>query len=182
MNERKQSEEQGSATSVAAPFFWYERVLNVIDRVSSVGVMTAMAMMTAVISSQVFFRYVLNSSLDWGEELPRICFVFVVLLAIPLGIKRGSHVGIDILANFLSVRWNQIIYRFNLLLIIALMCLAGYYAVFMAQSIWDQLFYTLPVSTGVLYVGVIISTTHSVMHLLRLIWAGPPITSSFADK
>ena len=30
--------------------------------------------------------------------------------------------------------------------------------------------------------GVIISTTHSVMHLLRLFWAGPPVTSTFADK
>lgn len=144
--------------------------------------MTAMAAMAVVISLQVFFRYVLNSSLVWGEELPRVCFVFVILLAIPLGIKRGSHVGIDLLPDLLGGRWNQIIYRINLLLIIALMCIAGYYAVIMAQSIWDQLFYTLPISTGVLYVGVIISTAHSVLHLLRLLWTGRPMAATFVDK
>lgn len=181
MSEPKQSNEPGPATSVAGPAVLYDRVLNLIDRVSSVGVMTAMAVMAIVISLQVFFRYVLNSSLDWGEELPRLCFVFVILLAIPLGIKRGSHVGIDFLPGFLTARWNRIIYRFNFILIIGLMSIAGYYAVIMTGNTWDQLFYTLPVSTGVFYVGVIISAVHSIMHLLRLVWTGGPMAPTFDD-
>ena len=58
-----------------------------------------MAVLTIVVVLQVFYRYVLNDSLRWGWDIPRLCFIWVILLSIPLGIRYNAHVGIDIVVQ-----------------------------------------------------------------------------------
>src|SRR3569623_508121 len=53
--------------------------------------------MVTVVSIQVALRYVFNSSLDWADELARLCFVWSIFIAIPLGIKSGAHIGIEMI-------------------------------------------------------------------------------------
>ena len=48
--------------------------------------------MVLVVSAQVVIRYVFNDSLDWADEVSRIAFVWTIFLAIPLGIRDGTHV------------------------------------------------------------------------------------------
>jgi len=55
--------------------------------------------------TQVFFRYVLNASLSWPEELARWAFVWLVFLGMAIGVHRGSHIAIDLLARFLPKGW-----------------------------------------------------------------------------
>jgi hypothetical protein len=61
----------------------------VIDRlVEGVSVATLLAAcLLAVV--QVFFRYVLNNSLPWPEEVARLGFVWVVFLGMALGDPSG---------------------------------------------------------------------------------------------
>ncbi|MEQ9814565.1 MAG: TRAP transporter large permease subunit [Azospirillaceae bacterium] len=56
---------------------------------------------------QVFFRYVLNDSLSWPEELVRWCFVWMVFLGLPLGIARDSHINIDLVSRRLEGRAKE---------------------------------------------------------------------------
>jgi tripartite ATP-independent transporter DctM subunit len=50
---------------------------------------------------QVFFRYGLNSSLPWPEELARWCFVWLIFVGVSLGVRRDTHIRIDLLARSL---------------------------------------------------------------------------------
>jgi TRAP-type C4-dicarboxylate transport system permease small subunit len=54
------------------------------------------ALMTAVVALQVFFRYGLNQSLFWSEELARYLLVWLSLLGASVAYYRRMHVGIDI--------------------------------------------------------------------------------------
>ena len=63
---------------------WVERLL--------FGLGFAMAMIVAV---QVFFRYVLNHSLFWSEELARYLLVWLTFLGASVAYYRGAHPGID---------------------------------------------------------------------------------------
>ena len=58
--------------------------------------------------TQVFFRYVLNASLSWPEELARWAFVWMVFLGMALGVHRNSHIAIDVLRRNLGDRWQSI--------------------------------------------------------------------------
>ncbi|QGP93695.1 2,3-diketo-L-gulonate TRAP transporter small permease protein YiaM [Neomoorella glycerini] len=56
---------------------------------------------TAIASAflQVIFRYVLNNSLTWSEELTRYLFIWVVFMAAPVALVRKMHMGVDIIFN-----------------------------------------------------------------------------------
>ncbi|MCG6882679.1 MAG: TRAP transporter large permease subunit [Silicimonas sp.] len=72
------------------------RIAFLIDRlVEAVSVATLLAAcLLAVV--QVFFRYVLNNSLPWPEEVARLGFVWVVFLGMALAIHRDAHLRIDL--------------------------------------------------------------------------------------
>lgn len=57
---------------------------------------------------QVFFRYVLNYSLSWTEEVGRYSFVWITFVGAALCVKNESHIGLDLLVKRLSHR-NQFI-------------------------------------------------------------------------
>ena len=58
--------------------------------------------MALVVALQVFFRYVLNHSLFWSEELARFMLVWLSFLGASTAYKRGLHPGVDVLTSRLS--------------------------------------------------------------------------------
>lgn len=72
-------------------------------------VVIAIAMiMTAVVVCQVFFRYVLNASLFWSEELARYLLVWLTFLGASVAYRSGSHPGIDVLVNRLPSGFRRL--------------------------------------------------------------------------
>ncbi|MDO5111139.1 MAG: TRAP transporter small permease [Clostridia bacterium] len=47
----------------------------------------------------VFFRYVLNSSLTWVEELGCYLFVWFSLVGVAYSTKTGAHLRVDVVVN-----------------------------------------------------------------------------------
>ncbi|MBU1002235.1 MAG: TRAP transporter small permease [Proteobacteria bacterium] len=58
--------------------------------------------MALVIGLQVFFRYALNDSLFWSEELGRMCLVWLTFIGATVAYRRGAHIGVDVLTSRLS--------------------------------------------------------------------------------
>jgi TRAP-type C4-dicarboxylate transport system permease small subunit len=151
----------------------YSAVLERVDAAAKWAVIAAMAAMIAVVSLQVALRYLLNTSLDWSDEVSRLLFVWSIFLAIPLGIREGAHVGIDILAGRLPPavrRWLAIATSLAAALVMAVLL---YETIAVARETWDENLPTLDVSTGWFLVAVGISAGHSVLHLVQLTWRVP---------
>ncbi len=55
--------------------------------------------MAIIVAVQVFFRYVLNQSLFWSEELARYLLVWLTFLGASCAYYRHAHPGVDILYN-----------------------------------------------------------------------------------
>lgn len=53
--------------------------------------------MALIVVVQVFFRYVLNHSLFWSEELARYLLVWLTFLGASVAYRRELHPGIDVL-------------------------------------------------------------------------------------
>lgn len=66
---------------------WAERVLVVLG-----------VAMAGIVAAQVFFRYALNSSLFWSEELARYLLVWLTFLGATVAYRRGANPGIDALS------------------------------------------------------------------------------------
>ncbi|MFA7505447.1 MAG: TRAP transporter small permease [Burkholderiaceae bacterium] len=54
----------------------------------------------------VFFRYVLQDSLTWSDEVAMLCFSWVTLLAAALLVREGGHVRVELIEAALP--WSLI--------------------------------------------------------------------------
>ncbi len=64
--------------------------------------------MAFIVALQVFFRYVLNQSLFWSEELARYLLVWLTFLGASVAYRRKVHPGIDMLSARLSPWWQKL--------------------------------------------------------------------------
>lgn len=60
--------------------------------------------MTTIIAAQVFFRYVLNSSLIWSEPASVMIMGWFIFLGAAVGIREGYHLSFDVLLLILPQR------------------------------------------------------------------------------
>lgn len=73
-------------------------------------------------------RYVFNRPPSWTEELALLCFTWVSLLMLALGVRQAFHARIDLLANQLSRSWSETLNCLVLLMTAgfgAFLCMGG---------------------------------------------------------
>lgn len=58
-----------------------------------------LAAMTFMTGINVFFRYVLESSIDWSFELTTFLFAWLIFLGAAWGVRIGAHIGVDVLVK-----------------------------------------------------------------------------------
>ena len=148
------------------------RALDTADRAVRIVVMVSMAAMVVVVSAQVLLRYAFNTSLDWGEDIARMLFVWAIFLAIPLGIREGAHIGIELVVRKFPVLGQRLLTRVMAILAIGLMAVICWQAAILIVDQWDENLPTLSVPTSLFMVPVCIGAALSVLHLLRLAIAG----------
>jgi TRAP-type C4-dicarboxylate transport system permease small subunit len=157
------------------------RALDGIDTVSRWVIVAALAVMAATVSAQVFFRYVLNDSIDWADEVSRLTFVWVIFLGIPHGLKYGSHVGIDLVVNLLPAGAQQAIFRLCSAGAAALMVVVAWQGILVAHETWDQPLPTINAPAALFYIAVIVSAVHCTLHLIRFTLGVSPAAESDAE-
>jgi TRAP-type C4-dicarboxylate transport system permease small subunit len=133
----------------------------------------AMAVMVAVVGSQVALRYGFNSSLDWADEIARLSFVWSIFLAIALGIKTGSHIGIEVLVARLPALLRSGLARLVALVCAAALLLVAWESAQVAYDQWDELMGAVKASTGWFLVPLIVGGVHGGLHLLWIVLNGP---------
>ncbi|MFN2331680.1 MAG: TRAP transporter small permease [Halomonas sp.] len=149
-----------------------KRLIERIDMATYGAIVVAMALMTTFISLQVFWRYVLGSSIDSANELSRLFFVWAIFLAIPHGVKHGVHVGIDLFVMMMPETLREGLYRFTAgvsALLMLMVMLGGWVA---TLDNWRHLMPTLPVTSAVYFIAVMICGAHAFLHLALLAWGG----------
>ena len=146
-----------------------------LDWASRQFVVAAFAVLVVVVSLQVLFRYFLNLSLDWADEVGRLTFVWAAFLGVPHGVKSGAHVGINFVAKLLPPQPLAWLFRASCIACAALMAVVCWQSVLIARETWDQLMPVLDFSTGWFYVAITVSGAHSVAHFALLAWDHAPV-------
>ena len=80
----------------------YSKFLDVIERVQKAILAVSVPVMVFIMMYQVVLRYVFSNSNAWSEELTRYLFIFNVMFASAIAVRRNSHLQIDILINLLK--------------------------------------------------------------------------------
>ncbi|WP_092158746.1 TRAP transporter small permease [Maridesulfovibrio ferrireducens] len=73
--------------------------LKYLDKIEEIFSSSCLAVMALIIAVQVFQRYVLQSSLDWSEELARYLFIWSVYVGCSYATQADRHLEVTILRN-----------------------------------------------------------------------------------
>jgi TRAP-type transport system small permease protein len=151
----------------------YSRALDALDRLARKVIVAASAAMILIVTLQVVLRYGFNSSIDWSEEISRLLFVWCMFLAIPLGIREGAHVGIELLVTHIAPAARITLAKACALGGAAMMVVVFWQAISVAALTWDEMMQSLNLSTNWFMVPVAIAAAHSFLHFIQLVWRAP---------
>lgn len=70
-----------------------------LERVTDALMIALFAMIFALVLAQIVCRYIFDSPLVWSEELARMAFMWLGMLAWSLGSRRRSHIAITLVAD-----------------------------------------------------------------------------------
>lgn len=128
----------------------------------------AAGIMVVVVTAQVVARYGFNSSFDWADEVSRLAFVTTIFIAIPLGIRDGTHVGIDLIVNRLPVLPRRFIKRLTSALAGVMLLIITWATFQVAGATWSERLGAINITSSVFFFPVIAGALHSALHLLHL--------------
>lgn len=153
---------------------WPAQALHGLDQLVTGLLLAAVAVMVSVVSAQVALRYGFNRSIDWADEIGRLAFVWAIFLAVPLGVRQGAHIGIDIVADKLPAAWRAALKRVAAAISALMMAAIAWAALGVAREQWDEMMATVDWSVGWFIVPVGLGALLSALHLLRIVIVGPP--------
>jgi len=76
-------------------------------------------MIIVIILAAVFFRYVLNRSLFWSDEVVRYLFVWFTLWGSALVLRDRRHIRVEFFVELLPQRWQRRVELAGLALVVA---------------------------------------------------------------
>jgi TRAP-type transport system small permease protein len=128
------------------------RLFAALERVVIASLMAAIALLTL---AQVFWRYGLQSPLQWSEEVARYCFVWVTFLgAAALMRMREGHPAIDTLYLHVGPRMQRVMDITSRLAVIAASLAIAVGGFRMVQLQWQQLSPSLEIPMAWIYAAM----------------------------
>ncbi len=85
-----------------------DRVVQFVDHIGRILITAGVAIIACVMVAQVFFRYVLNSSLEWSEELCIYTLMYIVFIGAFMLVRNWEHISITVFVNMLPFKWKAI--------------------------------------------------------------------------
>ena len=85
-----------------------------------------LAGMTLILGIQIFFRFVLNNSLTWSEELARFMFIWSTFLSIGFCLKENISLKIDTFVTLFPQKIQKLILLIGDILMFAFFVYMGH--------------------------------------------------------
>ena len=112
---------------------FYLSILNLIDaivqpliKLCKIAVISCVLSIALIVSTSIFFRYVLNNSITWSEEIAKYLMVWMVFVGAPVAMVQSRHIAIEMFPNLFRPRIRALIFLIVNLLIVLTMAFWTY--------------------------------------------------------
>jgi TRAP-type C4-dicarboxylate transport system permease small subunit len=133
-----------------------EQLLDRLDRVVEWLIAALVAVMVVVGFLQIANRFVLNISLSWSEELQRYMHIWIVFLAIPVGYRRGAHLGMNMLLERMTRRLHDALVTLQEILWLVLAVAIAWFATRIMEVAQNQSSSTLGITMDWIYLAQVV--------------------------
>lgn len=97
-----------------------DKALEVVFKIMKVLLVIILVAMTGILMAHIFFRYVLNNSLTWSEELLKIMLVWFGMLSVAVLAARREHVAIVVFKGLMPKKVQDFLTKLTQLLIVGI--------------------------------------------------------------
>lgn len=124
------------------------------------------AVMVIVVFLQVVFRFIIQSSLAWSEEMARYLLIWITFLGASIGIKKKSHIGVEVVVNLFSEKIQAFIRIITNVITMTFL---------VAVIIWSQRLLTIvsqqrspamEISMAIPYAAIVVSSVLMALYIL----------------
>ena len=152
-----------------------KKIENVIDRIEGALSVILFLVMVFVVCWSVLCRYVLKISFLQGEELARYLMIYIVYIGSSIGVKKGSHIGVEVFVDLLPEKIRRKVKicteTFCALMFIAVFVLSIQMMIHLIET--HQMTTTTHIPTYVVFicipVSLLLGTVHYLVHIAELI-------------
>ena len=148
------------------------KLLRTVDKFEEILASLSLAVMVVLISMQVFFRYVLDNSLIWSEELSRYLLIWAVYIGCSFAAKEDRHLEVTFIRTLLGPRGNRVIISFSYLVTIIFCGFCVIWGVEMLEFLGrtGQRTQTLGVSVYWVYLSLTVGMALMGFRMLQRLW------------
>jgi TRAP-type C4-dicarboxylate transport system permease small subunit len=117
----------------------WRRFMDLITRWTEIATIVILAALVAVIAASVIMRYAFGATMFYAEELSRYLLVWIVFFASSLAIRNGSHVGVELVRQWLPPPARRLmVYLSHALLFLFLAALGLISVIYLVPPLWTQ--------------------------------------------
>lgn len=131
-----------------------------------VAVCTILVALVAVTFSQVVFRYVLQASLSWSEELARFLLMWLAALSTAYAMKTGAHFALHFVVDRTPPAMRRLIGSAVALSAAAFLAVFAYQSLRFAIEVHDMLAPATRMSMAVPYSSAFVGSTLTLYYVL----------------
>lgn len=142
-----------------------KRIEKALITVNRMLVAAALAAIFLIVFSNVVGRYVLGSSLAWGEEVARFLMIFGAFAGAGLALREGRLVEIDLFVSILPKRLDRPI-RWCVVLVMGMfMALVAWFGIRFVAFGWPKETMATGISRGIPYIAIPTGAVLFICHL-----------------
>jgi C4-dicarboxylate transporter DctQ subunit len=161
-------------TGLRGPLLRLDKICGAINLLAETLVGGLMAAMILDIFVQVVFRYGMESSLSWSEELARYLFVWVIFIGTSVAVRRGQHIAMTAIAEALPEPVRSFATALALIAFISFLLLLVWACIPLIANARFTVSSELEIPIAWVYaaapIGSLLSVLHLVNRLVQVIW------------
>ncbi len=138
-----------------------------LNHVLEVGIALLLGATVIVALVQVIFRYGLDSSLSWSEELARYLFIWVIFLGTSCATRRHHHMAVEALASIMPGVALRPLAAVVTIVSMVFFGVVLYTSILLTENAIPQLSTALEISVAYVYVAAPIGAALTMVHLLN---------------
>lgn len=124
-------------------------------------------MMIAMVTYQVFERYVLHYTPPWSEELAVYLMIWFGLIGIAAGLRRKSHMALEYFANKMPQSVQKGLVLFNYVIMLIYTSVLIYEGINMVELTMSQKSPAIGLPVGYVYLALPVSAVLMVLFILE---------------
>lgn len=148
------------------------KALTVTEHVLGALCVAAFVVMVALAAAAVFFRFVVNSSLAFPEEVVRYLFVWMVFLGSAVAFRRNMHAAVEMVVNWMPQWLRHIVLTLANLLCIVFFLVLIVYGIRIVKLVYPQESPALEISMSYVYAAVPVGAAFLLLYALEAFIGG----------